>query len=215
MRRTCWYQTREWEIEHGSQVGFIGTATQKDNHNCLPQKNTHKRKFIFANTEANNVNRSIDRSAMSIRWSLLAAFPARSSHCAAVTNAGRLLLYSGECRPRVPIDNALHVLDLDTTLTLRTLGALSHVPEPRVGASALHDDSTNSLYVWGGRGGVDMAPLDRFQAGIWKASLDATDTTTWERLPAVNDNSDAAPALRSFHTSALAGVGFRSNQLST
>ncbi|KAF8436637.1 hypothetical protein L210DRAFT_3548824, partial [Boletus edulis BED1] len=46
-----------------------------------------------------------------------------------------------------------------------------------------------------------MAPLDRFQAGIWKASLDTLDTP--KRLPAVNDDSDVAPVLRSYHASAL------------
>ncbi|KAF8121609.1 galactose oxidase [Boletus edulis] len=148
---------------------------------------------------------------MSIRWSLVNALPARSSHSVAVSNTGRLLLYSGEHRPRIPVDNDLHVLDLESTSpSLRTFAALaaSRAPEPRVGASAVHDPHTNNLYVWGGRGGVDMAPLDRFQAGVWKASLDALDTPStttlaWERLPAVNDDSDAAPAVRSYHASAL------------
>lgn len=151
---------------------------------------------------------------MSIRWSLVCALAsnARSSHCAAVTHSGRLLLYSGELRPRIPVDGALHSLDLESHTPSRALNpspALAHAPEPRVGATAVYDAHTNSLYVWGGRGGVDMAPLDRFQAGVWKApldGLDAADTVPWERLPAVNDDSDAAPALRSFHASVLAGV---------
>jgi hypothetical protein len=146
---------------------------------------------------------------MSIRWSLVTALAshARSSHCAAVTHTGHLLLYSGELRPRIPVDGALHVLDLDSA-SARTLDpspALARVPVPRVGATAVHDPHTNSLYVWGGRGGVDMAPLDRIQAGIWKAPLDGLDSIPWERLPSVND--DAAPALRSYHVSTLAGVG--------
>jgi len=155
---------------------------------------------------------------MSIRWSLVSAVAsnARSSHCAAVTHTGRLLLYSGERLPRIPLHATLHALDLESPAQQRSLGpslALTHVPEPRVGASAIHDPHTNSLYVWGGRGGVDMAPLDRFQAGIWKAplgGLDTTDTIPWERLPFINDDSDAAPALRSYHASSLAGVGIPS-----
>ncbi|KAF8132498.1 hypothetical protein EV363DRAFT_1449408 [Boletus edulis] len=43
--------------------------------------------------------------------------------------------------------------------------------------------------------GVDMTPLDRFQAGIWKASFDALDNAgttmiAWERLTTVNDDLD-------------------------
>ncbi|KAG8221434.1 galactose oxidase [Butyriboletus roseoflavus] len=152
---------------------------------------------------------------MSIRWSLVStlASNARSSHCAAVTHSGRLLLYSGELRPRIPVDGALHLLDLESHTPSRALNpspALTHAPDPRVGATAVYDPHTDSLYVWGGRGGVDMGPLDRFQAGIWKAPLDGldiADTVPWERLPSVNDDddSDAAPALRSFHASVLAG----------
>ncbi|KAF8548867.1 galactose oxidase [Imleria badia] len=150
---------------------------------------------------------------MSLRWSLVSALAsnARSSHCAAVTNTARLLLYSGELVPRIPVDSTVHVLDLDSAVPPRTLEAspaYSHAPVPRVGASAVHDPHTNALYVWGGRGGVNMAPLDRFQAGIWKAQLDELDSAaaiTWERLPTVNDDSDAAPALRSYHASVLAG----------
>lgn len=155
---------------------------------------------------------------MSLRWSLVSALAsnARSSHCATVTNTGRLLLYSGERLPRIPVDSVVHVLDLGATTPQRALDpspTLSHAPVPRVGATAVHDPHTNALYVWGGRGGVNMAPLDRFQAGIWKAQLDQLDSTStlaWERLPTVNDDSDAAPALRSYHCSALAEVGLLS-----
>ncbi|KAF8129599.1 galactose oxidase [Boletus edulis] len=139
-----------------------------------------------------------------------------NSCCAAVSNTGRLLLFSGERRPRLPVDNDLHVLDLESTSpSLRTFAALAgfRAPEPRVGASAVHDPHTNNLYVWGGRGGVDMAPLDRFQAGVWKPSLDALDTPStttlaWERLPAVNDDSDtpADAPTRSRGGSAIAAV---------
>ncbi|KAF8132586.1 galactose oxidase [Boletus edulis] len=95
---------------------------------------------------------------------------ARSSHSAAVSNTGRLLLFSGERRPRLPVDNDLHVLDLESTSpSLRTFAALagSPAPEPRVGAAAVYDPHTNNLYVGRGHGGVYMVPIDRFQAGIW------------------------------------------------
>ncbi|KAF8436584.1 hypothetical protein L210DRAFT_3647896 [Boletus edulis BED1] len=86
----------------------------------------------------------------SVRWSLVNAL--RSSHNVAVSNTGRLLLYSGERRPRIPVDNTLHKASLD--------------------------------------------------------ALDTASTTTLalERLPAVNDDSDAAPALRSYHASAVSHI---------
>ncbi|KAF8125438.1 hypothetical protein EV363DRAFT_1350694 [Boletus edulis] len=74
-----------------------------------------------------------------------------------------------------------------TSPSLRTLDSSpaltgSRAPEPRVGASSVHEPHTNNLYVGDGGGGVDMAPLDRFQAGIWKASLDTLDTPSTTTL---------------------------------
>ncbi|KAH7890547.1 galactose oxidase [Phlebopus sp. FC_14] len=155
---------------------------------------------------------------MSIRWSLLSSLKvvARSSHCATITPAGQLLLYSGELTPRVPVKGSVHVLDLGTNnaswrvLSAVPAAALSDVPQPRVGASAVFDPKENSLYVWGGRGGVDMAPLDRLQSGIWKAhigdaNLQSDGNLSWERVPCANEGGQEAPAPRSYHASVLAG----------
>ncbi|KAF9223076.1 galactose oxidase [Gyrodon lividus] len=165
---------------------------------------------------------------MSIRWTLLSSLSnkARSSHCAAITSSGRLLLYSGELRPRLPVDGSLHVLDLEApsctaervdldknNSSWRVLNPVvtsgspeksTQVPEPRVGASAVYDSKNESLYVWGGRGGVDMAPLDRCQSGIWRAQVGSGELA-WERVQCDNEEEDEAPALRSFHASVLAG----------
>jgi hypothetical protein len=166
---------------------------------------------------------------MSIRWTLLSSFSnkARSSHCAAITATGRLLLYSGELRPRVPVDGSLHVIDLeaasatiervdleknnsswhvlDPVSTSSSPAGQTWVPELRVGAGAVYDPKSESLYVWGGRGGVDMAPLDRYQSGIWKAHVDSSEVA-WERAQCFNEEGDEAPEPRSFHASVLAGV---------
>ncbi|KAF8122093.1 hypothetical protein EV363DRAFT_1183636, partial [Boletus edulis] len=81
--------------------------------------------------------------------------------------------------------------------------------ETRVGASPVMTTHQQSLC----RGGADMAPLDRFQADIWTASLEALDTPSTatiarERLPAINDDTDAAPASRSYHASAVSHFHF-------
>ncbi|KAI6169853.1 galactose oxidase [Pisolithus thermaeus] len=164
---------------------------------------------------------------MSVRWTLLSSLStkARSSHCAAITARGQLLLYSGEQRPRIPVDGSLHIFDIEAASsssveennnTWRVLSPATasskpgQAPEPRVGATFAYDAHSDNLYLWGGRGGVDMSPLDRFQSGIFKASVgDQTlrdiDRLIWERLESTNDESEEAPALRSYHASALAG----------
>jgi len=164
---------------------------------------------------------------MSVQWTLLSSLAniARSSHCAAVTTRGQLLLYSGELKARVPVDSSLYTVDLEAAATVtgdvdkswRILSSASapsepsHTPEPRIGATAIFDAQSDSLYLWGGRGGVDMSPLDRFQSGIFKAfvggqTLQDAQELIWERLKATNDESGEAPDLRSFHASALVDV---------
>jgi hypothetical protein len=71
-------------------------------------------------------------------------------------------------------------------------------PEPRVGAT-----------IWGGRGGVNMAPLSHEQTGVWKGYLYDDDPSVskvirWERLAATNEQD--APVPRSYHASMLSEV---------
>ncbi|KAI0778731.1 galactose oxidase [Trametes elegans] len=161
------------------------------------------------------------------RWSLISknAAIARSSHSVSVTNTGLLIVYGGELKPRTPVDTgsakgdapkgSLHAFDLSKRSAAESWHVLSpagsssdgqplaqSVPESRVGPSAVwHEDA---LYMWGGRGGQEMTPLDGTQTGIWKATLrSAPDAVHWERLVAVNE--DKAPAPRSYHTSVVHG----------
>jgi Kelch motif len=152
------------------------------------------------------------------RWTLLSRSPslARSSHCLSVTPSGRLFLYGGELLPRTPVDaipnarGAVHSLDLSRTAiesdslpdglkwssASLTSPTDSSSPDPRVGAASV--TIGEYLYVWGGRGGVDMSPLPRHQAGIWRLSLGAEGAgPTWERIGATNEED--APQIRSYH----------------
>ncbi|EMD42184.1 hypothetical protein CERSUDRAFT_90787 [Gelatoporia subvermispora B] len=163
------------------------------------------------------------------RWSLLtkASWSSRSSHCVSTTKSGLIVVYGGELKPRTPVDAAaspqdgvlkgsVHVYDLQGSLTSihpdatayrtwKTLApnlaqdAFLQIPEPRVGASTVIDGE--SIYLWGGRGGVDMAPLDNAQAGVWRGTLDIPSGVTWERIAAVNE--EEVPETRSFHASAI------------
>jgi len=159
------------------------------------------------------------------RWSLLSkvALKARSSHSLSITHDGLLLLYGGELEPRKPVDTAanstanhesLVVTGAVHSYDLKNAENANHpwliltpnlnsvvVPEPRVGATTVWDTAAQSLYLWGGRGGVDMAPLDRVQAGLWKGHIITTPSGSiqWERL--IASNEDDAPEPRSYHTS--------------
>ena len=165
--------------------------------------------------------------AATARWSLLAKAPwtARSSHCVAITNSGLVAVYGGELKPRTPVDSAaelnakdsapkgsVHVFDVNVrqhgkdpilwqTLRPTSSAFQSGVPDPRVGATLVSDG--DKWYLWGGRGGVDMAPLNKSQAGIWEARMDG-DAVEWKRLSAVNE--DEAPEQRSFHATAISKV---------
>jgi len=55
--------------------------------------------------------------------------------------------------------------------------------------------------MWGGRGGIDLAPLDPDQSGVWKAQISQNEVL-WERLPGKGDE----PSPRSFHSSVIASV---------
>jgi hypothetical protein len=159
------------------------------------------------------------------RWSILSkiASKARSSHSLTATHEGLFLLYGGELEPRKPVDTAVTATDESQVVkgsvhsfTLKdgknpwvVLSTKPHpaaVPEPRVGATTVWDKATGSLYLWGGRGGVDMAPLEREQAGVWKGHIDQTSPRfiEWERLSASNE--DNSPAPRSYHTAVTYGV---------
>jgi hypothetical protein len=121
-----------------------------------------------------------------------------------------LLLYAGEFQPRKPVDGDVHVFDLNNAVQQsvaenaglwRTLSA-SLKPEPRVGATTVFD--AGNLYMWGGRGGVDMMPLDPKQSGIWKGQI-LQNEVIWEKLEGTGDE----PVTRSFHASVMANVSVR------
>lgn len=75
------------------------------------------------------------------------------------------------------------------------------IPEARVGPSMVV--TNDAVYLWGGRGGVDMAPLDYAQAGVWRGQLvhAGTGGIVWDRLAA-----QGGPEPRSYHTAVILGV---------
>lgn len=151
------------------------------------------------------------------RWSLLSRGSglARSSHCLSVSPTGRAALYGGELKPRTPVDadqalaGAVHIFqvaqeNVATSGNWQTLTAKAapSIPEPRVGAATTIIG--DNIYLWGGRGGVDMAPIAGEQAGIWTASLTDKTNVRWERLQATNEKF--APQATSYHAIQSHGV---------
>ncbi|OSD06230.1 galactose oxidase [Trametes coccinea BRFM310] len=158
------------------------------------------------------------------RWTLIsrAGHLARSSHCASVAPSGRLIVYGGELKPRTPVDagdrgdptpsGSLHVMDMGGGLLQkwallfpagRSAAAPTSIPEARVGATMVW--YKDALYMWGGRGGPDMIPLDPHQVGVWKATIEfgqdphgELGSVLWERIAASNE--EQAPESRSYHT---------------
>jgi len=72
---------------------------------------------------------------------------ARSSHAIAIVGQ-KAYVFGGEFAPRVPVDNKIHVFDLET-LTWSVADANGDVPPPRVGVSMVPIGKT--IYVFGGR----------------------------------------------------------------
>jgi hypothetical protein len=162
---------------------------------------------------------------MSVRWSLVSkiATKARSSHALSVTHDALLLMHGGELEPRKPVDTdhitgevpkaSIHSFDLrdesnswgvlpPKSMLLDTSG-ITVVPEARVGATTVWNQSTQSLYLWGGRGGMNMTPLDREQAGVWKGRV-VSGFIEWERMIASNENESPEP--RSYHAAVSSEV---------
>ncbi|KAK0522732.1 hypothetical protein OC835_006476 [Tilletia horrida] len=141
-----------------------------------------------------------------------AAYPtALSSHTLAVDPTTRkAFLFGGELKPRQPVGDALRVItnldsanpeDSESTDVLtrpreaEEAGA-SAWPAPRVGAT-LSADGTGYLWLWGGRGGKDMAPLaGEEETAVWRFT---TAEQCWERF----DTTGERPVPRSYHTATV------------
>ena len=123
----------------------------------------------------------------------------RSSHSVALLN-DNLYILGGEVKPREPASPFLHVLNLkglflpaatvaDPDGRIKALEAdLS--PPLRVGAASVMVD--RKIYLWGGRGGKAMTPLDE-GGKFWVFD---PETSSWAQTP---DPSGDIPEPRSYH----------------
>ncbi|KAK0553603.1 hypothetical protein OC846_002444 [Tilletia horrida] len=139
-----------------------------------------------------------------------AAYPiALSSHALAIEPTSRqAYLFGGELKPRQPVgDEVRAIINLDSAnpddeestrvyARPRTAEEGQGWPSPRVGATFTAGDG-GFIYLWGGRGGKEMAPLEEEESSIWRFS---TTEKAWERF----DTKGERPEPRSYHTAAYA-----------
>eukprot|EP00897_Mesotaenium_endlicherianum_P004277 jgi/Mesen1/3878/ME000208S02887 len=109
---------------------------------------------------------------------------ARSSHAVAVIGR-KAYVFGGELEPRVPLDNHVHVFDLDAR-AWSIAAATGNIPLPRVGVAMAVLGRT--IYVFGGRD-ADHSELNQLYSFN-------TDSSAWMLLA----EQDAAPPHRSYHT---------------
>ena len=126
----------------------------------------------------------------------------RSSHSVSVIK-GRAFIFGGEETPRKPVDNIIHAFTLPSSETISEADYASYpavgkdggeVPAPRLGHTASVID--DRIYVYGGRGGKDMKPLQE-NGRVWVYD---TMSKHWSFLDPMDGSSFPAP--RSYHAAA-------------
>ncbi|KAF7717308.1 Uncharacterized protein PECH_005088 [Penicillium ucsense] len=124
----------------------------------------------------------------------------RSSQVVSVIG-DRVYVFGGELRPREPRDNDVHAVTLQDNATAEIVSqpAASLSPSARVGTASA--TLNGKMYLFSGRGGVAMAPIDE-QGSIWEYD---PSTTSWCLLQPSMTGSTAVPAARSYHCMASDG----------
>ncbi|KAJ5995566.1 hypothetical protein N7481_002543 [Penicillium waksmanii] len=111
-------------------------------------------------------------------------------------------IFGGELRPREPRDNDVHAVSLNSdpeNATITCKPATSQSPSPRVGTASC--TLNEKIYIFSGRGGVEMAPIEE-EGAIWEFDPSAA---TWSLISPSNTISQTPPVARSYHCMASDG----------
>lgn len=101
----------------------------------------------------------------------------RSSHSLSIIKS-KAYLFGGEEKPREPVDNHMHVFTLSSsenddvdyqTISAQATPSDNSVPAPRVGHTASVVD--DRIYIFGGRGGKAMKPLEEVRVSATSPAL--------------------------------------------
>ncbi|CAH0028093.1 unnamed protein product [Clonostachys rhizophaga] len=124
----------------------------------------------------------------------------RSSQAASIVS-NKLYIFGGELQPRQPVDNKIHVIDLTQGRdpTPQSLNTPSVAPSPRVGSPST--TANGMTYLFSGRGGLEMTPLEESGA-LWSYDPAAAE---WS-LISPSDPNAPFPAGRSYHCVASDGA---------
>ncbi|KAJ5667891.1 uncharacterized protein N7477_006461 [Penicillium maclennaniae] len=122
----------------------------------------------------------------------------RSSQIISVVG-DRAYIFGGELRPREPRDNDVHAVLLSNNASINSEPATSHSPSPRVGSASCTLNS--KIYIFSGRGGVAMAPLEE-QGAVWE--FDPA-VARWSCILPSDGSPKAFPVARSYHCMASDG----------
>ncbi|OBT38493.1 hypothetical protein VE00_11031 [Pseudogymnoascus sp. WSF 3629] len=119
----------------------------------------------------------------------------RSSHILSVVN-GSAYIFGGELLPRQPRDNHVYRLDSKSNAAqpIEETKGTSASPSSRVGTASATLDG--KIYLYSGRGGEAMAPVEE-NGAVW--ALDPS-TMQWTSL-SPSDSSKPFPPARSYHCS--------------
>ena len=126
----------------------------------------------------------------------------RSSHTLSIVK-GKAYIFGGECKPRQIVDNKVYVFtlpqsehdetDYQAISPLSSHGSTGALPSPRLGHTATAID--DRIYIFGGRGGTDMAALEE-KGRVWVFD---TSMNQWSFLDPMQNTP--YPASRSYHAS--------------
>ncbi|KAH7394437.1 kelch repeat protein-like protein [Pyrenochaeta sp. MPI-SDFR-AT-0127] len=107
-------------------------------------------------------------------------------------------IFGGEVKPREPVDDKVDLFSLSSDGLQLETKSISAAPSPRVGsASAVLN---GKMYLFSGRGGTDMAPIEE-DGAVWE--FDPTNLSWTKITPA--DASAPYPPARSYHCSTSDG----------
>ncbi|KAG7127107.1 Nitrile-specifier protein 5 like [Verticillium longisporum] len=118
----------------------------------------------------------------------------RSSQTIAVLGSAAYI-FGGELLPREPIDNQLDVVSLGEGMQC----SHSNAPSPRVGSSCVA--IKNALYLFSGRGGIAMAPVEE-NGAVWRYT---PADSTWMLITPADPSAPFVDG-RSYHAATSNGV---------